>query len=116
MKDYNFKEICERFNIEGEFVSTEKYGEGHINDTFLVKTTETKYILQRVNNTVFKKPEEVMENISKVTNFMAKQIASCGGDVERETLTIVKTIDGEDYYISDDGRLFRMYIFIDNAT
>ena len=116
MMDYNFKEICEQFKIDGEFVSAEKYGEGHINDTFLVKTSETKYILQRVNNTVFKKPEEVMENISKVTNFMSKQIASCGGDVERETLTIVKTINGEDYYVSEDGRLFRMYIFIDNAT
>ena len=116
MMDYNFKEICEKFKIDGEFVSAEKYGEGHINDTFLVKTSETKYILQRVNNTVFKKPEEVMENISKVTNFMSKQIASCDGDVSRETLTIVKTIDGEDYYVSEDGRLFRMYIFIDNAT
>lgn len=114
--DYNFKEICEKFKIDGEFVSAERYGEGHINDTFLVKTSETKYILQRVNNTVFKKPEEVMENISKVTNFMSKQIASCGGDVTRETLTIVKTIDSEDYYVSEDGRLFRMYIFIDNAT
>ena len=114
--DFNFKKICEQFKIDGDFVSAEKYGEGHINDTFLVKTTKTQYILQRVNNTVFKKPEEVMENISKVTNFMAKQIIARGGDTTRETLTLVKTLDGKDYYISEDDRLFRMYIFIDNAT
>lgn len=114
--EFNFKKICEQFKIDGGFVSAEKYGEGHINDTFLVKTDETKYILQRVNNTVFKKPEEVMENISKVTNFMAKQIIARGGDTTRETLTLVKTLDEKDYYISEDGRLFRMYIFIDNAT
>lgn len=116
MKDYNFKEICENFNIEGTFISAEKYGEGHINDTFLVRTTKTKYILQRVNNTVFKKPEDVMENIAKVTSFMAKQIALFGGDEKRETLTIVKSVRDEAYYVSEDGRLFRMYIFIDNAT
>lgn len=116
LMELDFKRICEQFKIKGSFVSAEKYGEGHINDTFLVKTTETEYILQRVNNTVFKKPWEVMENISKVTGFMAKQIASCGGDTERETLTIVKTLNEEDFYIAEDGRLFRMYVFIDNAT
>lgn len=31
--DYDFKEICEQFKIDGEFVSAERYGEGHINDT-----------------------------------------------------------------------------------
>ena len=116
MMDFNLKEICERFKIYGAFVSAERYGEGHINDTFLIVTTETKYILQRVNNIVFKKPEDVMENISKVTNYMSNLIVSAGGDASRETLTIVKTIDDADYYISDDGQLFRVYIFIDNAT
>lgn len=114
--DFNLKEICKQFKINGGFVSAERYGEGHINDTFLIITDETKYILQRVNNTVFKKPEEVMENISKVTSFMAKQIITRGGDVTRETLTLVKTLDEKDYYVSEDGSLYRMYIFIDNAT
>ena len=116
MKDFNFRQLCENFKIDGNFLSAERYGEGHINDTFLVKTDKTQYILQRVNNTVFKKPEDVMENISKVTSFMAKQIAVRGGDVTRETLTLIKTVDDRDYYIAEDGRLFRMYVFIDNAT
>ncbi len=110
------REICENFKINGKLISTEKYGEGHINDTFLVKTDEAQYILQRVNNTVFKKPEDVMENISKITSFMAKKIAECGGDITRETLTLIKTLDEKNYYVSEDGRLFRVYAFIDNAT
>ncbi len=116
MKDFNFQKICANFKLCGNFVSAEPYGEGHINDTFLVKTDKTKYILQRVNNTVFKKPEEVMENIAKVTGFMQEQIKARGGDTARETLTLVKTIDDKDYYIDDDLRLFRVYVFIDNAT
>lgn len=116
MSEFNFKEICGNFNIEGEFVSAEPYGEGHINNTFLAKTDKTQYILQRVNNTVFKKPEEVMENISRVTEYMRKEIEAKGGDVKRETLTLIKTLDGKDYYIDSENRLFRMYVFIDNAT
>ena len=53
MSDY--KALCKNFKIDGDVLSVEPYGEGHINDTYLVVTTETKYILQRVNNTVFKK-------------------------------------------------------------
>ncbi len=116
MKDFNFDKICSNFKLDGSFISAEPYGEGHINDTFLVKTDSTKYILQRVNNTVFKKPEEVMDNIAKVTEYMQKQIIACGGDASRETLTLIKTRDNLDYYIDENGLLFRMYVFIDNAT
>lgn len=66
MKDFDFNAVCEKFKIAGKVLEVQRYGEGHINDTFLVKTDETQYILQRVNNTVFKKPEDVMENILKV--------------------------------------------------
>ncbi len=116
MMDFNFKEICENFKIEGTYLSAERYGEGHINDTFLVETDKAKYILQKVNSNVFKKPEEVMENISKVTDFMAKKIKARNGDTTRETLTLIKTSENKIYHISKDGSLFRMYLFIDNAT
>lgn len=42
----------------------ESYGNGHINDTFLVFSEEGKrYILQRMNTTIFLCPHELMENI-----------------------------------------------------
>lgn len=112
----NLAKVCNNFKIEGEFLSAEPYGEGHINDTYLVKTDKTQYILQRVNGQVFKKPEEVMQNIASVTDFMRKQIIARGGDATRETLTLIKTTEDKDYYVAEDGRLFRMYVFIDNAT
>lgn len=114
MSDY--KALCKNFKIDGDVLSVEPYGEGHINDTYLVVTTETKYILQRVNNTVFKKPEEVIANIAKVTDYMQKEIIKKGGDILRETLTLVKTTDDKDYFVDEEGRLFRVYVFIDNAT
>ena len=67
--------IAERFAIEGEIGSIEAHGNGHINDTFLVtcRLAEGKtrrYILQRMNQEVFKNPKELMENVTGVTTFL----------------------------------------------
>ena len=70
-----------------------EYGNGHINDTYLVETPG-KFIVQRINKTVFPHPEYVMENIMGVTDFLRKKIEAAGGDPDRETLTFVKTTDG----------------------
>ena len=116
MVEINLKEVCEKFRLNGTFLSAQRYGEGHINDTFLVKTDRDKYILQRVNDNVFKNPKAVMENIALVTEFIQKQVMLRGGDVKREALTLIRTIDDMNYYEAEDGKIFRMYVFIDNAT
>ena len=111
----NNLEICKQFAIDGEIVSIAPYGEGHINSTFLVETAAKKYILQKVNSVVFKNPVQVVENICLVTEFLRKKIASEGGNPERETLTLVPARNGQKYVVSDDGELYRMYIFIDDT-
>lgn len=114
--ELDLKEVCEKFRIDGDFISAQRYGEGHINDTFLVKTSRDKYILQKVNNNVFKNPKAVMDNIVRVTEFVQKQVMISGGNIKRESLILIKTVDNKNYYESEDGRIFRMYVFIDNAT
>ena len=110
----NVLEICKQFSIEGDIISVEPYGEGHINSTFLVETNVKKYILQKVNGAVFKNPVHVIENIDLVTAFLSKKIAAEGGDPERETLTLIPAKNGEKHII-DDGELYRVYIFIDKT-
>ena len=44
----NILDICKGFAIEGDIISIEPYGEGHINSTFLVETNVKKYILQMI--------------------------------------------------------------------
>lgn len=90
------------------------YGNGHINDTYFVGV-EKELILQRINHNIFKEPEKVMENITAVTEFLKKKIASEGGDPLRETLTVIKTLDGCSLYHSEDGNYYRMYRFIRGA-
>ena len=57
------KEIANQFILEGDILSVEPYGNGHINRTYLVKTTETNYILQGINSNVFKTPDCIIKNI-----------------------------------------------------
>lgn len=107
MMDYTkeYKEICAKFNIEP--ISIEPYGEGHINNTMLVTTAEKRYILQRINNSIFKSPENVMNNIFYVTKYLS--------DNGVETLNIILTSNGKPYYKSGNN-YFRMYDFIENTV
>lgn len=113
--NFDFKKISNQFEIEGEMISCEPYGEGHINLTFLLITDKAKYILQRINSSVFKNPEKLMENISGVTEYLRKIIEKNGGDILRETLTLIPAKDGKTFYKDEEDNYFRVYIFIDDA-
>ncbi|MBE7043707.1 MAG: aminoglycoside phosphotransferase family protein [Ruminococcaceae bacterium] len=108
---YSLKEILQKFDIE---VEIQPYGDGHINDTYLAQSTP-KYILQRINTNVFKRPDQVMENVLAVTEHLRKQIEKEGGDPLRETLMVVKTVDGENY-LRDGDDCYRAYRFIEGAS
>ena len=49
-----------------EVTSTRRFGEGHINDTFLVRTPSGEYVLQKLNTRVFHDVDTVMRNIGLV--------------------------------------------------
>ncbi len=88
---------------------------GHINDTYRVRTEAGEFVLQRINHFVFPSPEDVMENISGVTAFLQEKIAAEGGDVDRETLSVRKTVDGKAGLWSG-GNYWRCTTFIGGAS
>lgn len=114
------QEAIDGFALEGTTVSCERYGSGHINDTFLVvndkEGTVHRYILQRMNHEIFKDPVALVKNIAGVTRFLRDKIVANGGDPYRETLNLVETKDGGDFYIDSDGNYWRVYFFIGDAT
>lgn len=102
------KEILARFDI-AEDISP--YGNGHINDTYFAELNGG-FILQKINKSVFQNPEMVMENIAAITDFMKAAVEKEGGDPKRETLSLIKTIDGKNFYKASDGEYYRCYLFI----
>lgn len=117
---YNFEKIISNFKVNGTLVSCERYGEGHINETYHAvldnNGVHTNYILQKINGNLFKDVDKLMNNIRLVTEFNRQKIAECGGNPDRESLTIIYTNDGKTYYRDDCGNNFRMYIFITDAV
>lgn len=106
----NRNEILGHFDIGAV---TESYGNGHINDTFLV--TMPRYILQRINTSIFRNPDELMENIENVTGFLREKLGEAGEDFERGTLQVVPAKDGGSYYKVDDDNVFRVYRFVEGT-
>lgn len=105
------------FKLCGEVKEFIPYGNGHINDTFLIvcidknnNDRDRKYILQSVNKQVFKEPKKVMENIEKVTSYLLPL-----ANEAREVLTYIPTIDDKSYYEDENGCFWRMYDFINDS-
>ncbi len=103
-------EILKEYDLEDK---ASPYGDGHINDTYLL--TRKSYILQKINTGIFKDADGLMENIANVTEYLREKIKAVGGDPDRETLTVIKTKKGDNYYKASDGSCYRIYKFIDKA-
>jgi hypothetical protein len=110
--------VARQFQIWGEFLKAEPYGSGHINDTYCVfynqAGTPMRYIFQRINHNVFKKPPELMENIQRVTLHLANKLAG-QNDFSRRMLSLVPVHDGRPFVCDKDGNYWRAYLFIEKA-
>ncbi len=114
------KGICNQFPLPGIWVGVAPYGAGHINDTYAVyyqlEDGKTKrYILQRINQRIFRDVEVLMNNITGVTDFLHGQIKAAGGDPWRETLNVLRTKTGQPYFTDEQKEAWRLYPFIENT-
>lgn len=111
----SYREIIEKFDIKGDILYAGAFGEGHINDTVKIKTKDNEYILQRINVNIFKEPDKVMDNIVNVTSYLKQKIAQEGGDCDRETMTVIPTVDDK-LYCCCNGQYYRMYTCINDTV
>ena len=95
-----------------------RYGSGHINDTFKVDLSlggvPVSYILQRINDSIFTRPDRVMENIARVTSHIRGKFAGAS-DATRRTLTVIHARDGQPVARGPEGGWWRMYVFVTGA-
>lgn len=114
------EEAIKAIDFSGDYIDHERYGSGHINDTFLIRFRENetikRYILQRMNHDIFKHPEQLMENICNVTSFLRDKIAKAGGDVNRETMNVIDTKDGASLFRDSIGSYWRVYLFVEDTV
>lgn len=96
------------FRLEGEPVACTYFGSGHINSTLKVTTDRQKeYVLQKINQYVFKDPVAVMHNAGTITDFIRKKDSD-----PRAALHFLTTHDGKFYHRDEQGEFWRMYDFV----
>lgn len=104
-------DIARCFALAGQPHSCERYGFGHINQTFLLVTDSgRRYILQGINEQVFADIPGMMRNIASVTRHISARVSD-----PRACLHLVPTLSGEDYYVDAGGKSWRVYDFVENS-
>lgn len=118
VNDEKINSVCRAFGIDGDFIESKVFTDGHINSTYLavfrIGEEIKKYLVQNINTVVFKNQQALMDNIINVTSFLRNKIEKNGGDPARETLHFLKAKDGK-YYYQDGKNCWRIYNFIDDS-
>ena len=105
------RHVLNQFRLDAPAVSCERYGCGHINETYLVVTESgRRYILQKLSNRAFPDIAGLQENIAAVTAYLHTQIDDPYG-----ALTLIPTVDGAMWYHHEENSDWRVYDFIENS-
>ena len=107
--------IGDQFAVNGDFLYGEELHNGHINTTYRAcyrseDGQEDRYILQRINDYVFKDPAQVMKNVEKVTRHITWKLLRRRRDAAGQTLNLFPARGGRNYIIlPEEGGMWRCY-------
>ena len=87
-------------------------GNGLINDTFLVATESSHFVLQRINRTVFPAPHQIMDNLIRLNRHLEQK---ADAEVKLKIPKLLKTTTQQDFYQDEHGDYWRALGFIENT-
>jgi Ser/Thr protein kinase RdoA (MazF antagonist) len=111
--DPPFAALSEVFALEGRLLTAQPYGKGHINSTYLAEYDSagrrTRFIIQKLNQRVFKEPALVMDNLRRLTEHLPSKAQA---DPSRRPLRLRYTRTGKTHHHTENGLLWRVFPFI----
>jgi Ser/Thr protein kinase RdoA (MazF antagonist) len=105
---FMLEEILSHYNISLNAV-IEPFGSGLINRTWVVKVEEENYILQKINQNVFKEPENISDNIDLIHRYLQKK------RLDYFFVAPLKTKDGKNMVHDYSGEYYRLFPFVKNS-
>jgi Ser/Thr protein kinase RdoA (MazF antagonist) len=106
--------IAEKFASGNSVSAVTEFGNGNINDTYIVTCSpQEKFVLQRINTHVFKQPSLIMQNMRAFTEHVHRRVKQEGR--VWDSPRVIPAQDGNDYFIDSDNGFWRAISFIDNA-
>ena len=107
--------IVAQFDVKGSVLEIKPLGNGLINDTLLVVTDgPDNYVLQRINNAIFKDVDLLQHNIDCATAHIRRKLAG-DPDIDRKVLTFIPCKATGKTYWTDGETFWRISVFIKDA-
>lgn len=100
-----FENVIQSFGIDTGALTVSPVHQGLINNTWKVSAAGKEYILQKINNKVFKQPQDIADNISVIADHLA------GKNPAYIFTSPLKTPSGRPLVIME-GSHYRMFSFI----
>ena len=116
------RRLVQMFDVAGYPAVIQPLGCGNVNDTYLAVCrtafAEEQLVLQRINQNVFKKPENIMMNLRHLTAHVHPKLEFESSESDRiwQLPKIVQTREGKDFIKDASGNLWRMITKIASAT
>jgi Ser/Thr protein kinase RdoA (MazF antagonist) len=101
--------ILKAYGLSEATCKIEPFGSGLINNTWKVSANDTDYILQRINNTVFKKPHNIANNISVIAAHLTQH------HPDYLFVSPCQNREGEQMLYKKGLGYFRMFPFMPNS-
>lgn len=111
-------DVARQFQFDGTVIAAAPLGAGNVNDTYLVHTsapTHNKFVMQRINQQVFKRPQLIMLNLRTFSEHVKQRLTQEGGaDARRwEVPGVTSTHTGDDFFVDDEGEFWRVIDFVE---
>ena len=98
--------ILPAYGFSDETSKVEAFGSGLINNTWKITSGATSYILQRVNNDVFKEPVHIAHNIAMIAAHLKEH------HPRYRFIAPLQTLRGEEMIYQADNGFYRMFPFV----
>ena len=103
------RSILPAFGLEENSLRVEAFGNGLINNTWKIEVPGRQFILQKINQSVFKEPELIATNIRLIAGYLQTHYP------DYPFVSPVDSNDGKDMIVSEHADFFRLFPFVSDS-
>lgn len=104
-----FGSILSQFNMDESEYSVKSFGDGLINHTWKIISSGEEFLLQRINQQVFRHPADIMDNCSRLSDYFSQH------HPEYLFVSPVINIRKQNYVTDGENNYYRLFPFVKNS-